>query len=535
VAVSQDNGTTWSDAKVSDFSWSGDGIVGFSGNYAGDYLGISARNGNVYPVWSDDHSGNMLAYVSAFTLISGPVPPVAQFVGSPTVGCAPLTVNFTDQSTGTPTSWSWDFGDGGTSTLQNTSYIYAAAGTYTVSLTVTNAAGNNTNTKTGYVTVSTGTGPVADFSGTPLIGDPPLTVAFTDLSTGTPASWSWNFGDGGTSTSQNPSHAYTASGSYQVTLTVTNTCGPNTMVKSAYITVNAPPVQCDDFADNDITNWVNSSGTWSASSGVMNGNSNTSNARRTSPFGTFSTFTITADMKMNSTRSQRNARIIFAYTSSSNYRYIEGSVNSGAWRIVNRVGGTNTVVATVSDAIATSTWYLGVKVACTNTGLVTLTANGKIASYNFGTAPSGQVGVGYNNASCNFDNFCAGGTPTGPVVVIAPGGKGNGDDQGEEVQGATGKVTVPNSFALDQNYPNPFNPTTEISFSIGEASHVSLEIYNVLGEKVTTLLNDYMAVGQHTVTWNSVNDNGQAVSSGIYYYRLSAGSFSATKKMLLIK
>ncbi len=164
--------------------------------------------------------------------------PVADFSGTPTTGSAPLTVNFTDLSTGSPTSWSWNFGDGGTSTLQNPSHIYSAAGQYTVSLTATNGAGPNTATKTNYITVSAAA-PVANFSGTPTTGSAPLTVNFTDLSTGAPTSWSWNFGDGGTSTLQNPSHIYSAAGQYTVSLTATNGAGPNTATKTNYITVSA--------------------------------------------------------------------------------------------------------------------------------------------------------------------------------------------------------------------------------------------------------------------------------------------------------
>ncbi len=164
--------------------------------------------------------------------------PVANFSGTPTTGSAPLTVNFTDLSTGSPTSWSWNFGDGGTSTLQNPSHIYSAAGQYTVSLTATNGTGPNTATKTNYITVSAAA-PVADFSGTPTTGSAPLTVNFTDLSTGAPTSWSWNFGDGGTSTLQNPNHIYSAAGQYTVSLTATNGAGPNTATKTNYITVSA--------------------------------------------------------------------------------------------------------------------------------------------------------------------------------------------------------------------------------------------------------------------------------------------------------
>ena len=86
---------------------------------------------------------------------SGPVAPTAEFVGDPTAGPAALTVNFTDLSTGNPTSWSWDFGDGvGTSTVQNPSYTYNNIGTYTVTLTATNAYGSDIETKVDYITVT---------------------------------------------------------------------------------------------------------------------------------------------------------------------------------------------------------------------------------------------------------------------------------------------------------------------------------------------------------------------------------------------
>ena len=183
-------------------------------------------------------------------LNTGVSPPVANFVGSPTSGNAPLTVNFTDQSTGSPTAWSWTFGDSGTSTAQNPSHQYTSTGTYTVSLTASNAGGSNTNTKTNYIVVTTGTPPpTANFTGSPLSGNAPLTVAFTDTSTGSPTAWSWTFGDSGTSTAQNPSHQYTAAGTYTVALTASNAGGSNTNTKTNYITV-AASVPVPDFDAN---------------------------------------------------------------------------------------------------------------------------------------------------------------------------------------------------------------------------------------------------------------------------------------------
>ena len=163
--------------------------------------------------------------------------PVAAFTGTPTVGAAPLSVSFTDQSSNTPTSWSWTFGDSSTSTAQNPSHTYSSNGTYTVALTATNAQGNNTCTKTGYIAV--GNPPVANFSGAPTSGTAPLAVTFTDSSTNSPTAWSWNFGDSNTSTVQSPSHTYSAAGTYTVVLTATNAYGSNTNTKSNYITASS--------------------------------------------------------------------------------------------------------------------------------------------------------------------------------------------------------------------------------------------------------------------------------------------------------
>lgn len=98
-----------------------------------------------------------------------------------------------------------------------------------------------------------------------------------------------------------------------------------------------------------------------------------------------------------------------------------------------------------------------------------------------------------------------------------------------------GESALPSDYALEQNYPNPFNPTTEISFALPQASRVTLEIYNVLGQQVTSLIDGDMPAGNHTVTWNGTNSGGGAVASGIYFYRLAADTFVKTKKMMMLK
>ncbi|GAB1468541.1 hypothetical protein MASR2M64_12730 [Candidatus Cloacimonadota bacterium] len=97
-------------------------------------------------------------------------------------------------------------------------------------------------------------------------------------------------------------------------------------------------------------------------------------------------------------------------------------------------------------------------------------------------------------------------------------------------------LTVPVvATALLGNYPNPFNPETTISFSMKETAFVSLEIYNVKGQLVKTMLNGVQGAGNHKVTWNGMDNNGRAVSSGVYYYKMNTGKYSSTKKMIMMK
>jgi hypothetical protein len=94
---------------------------------------------------------------------------------------------------------------------------------------------------------------------------------------------------------------------------------------------------------------------------------------------------------------------------------------------------------------------------------------------------------------------------------------------------------IPMQFELAQNYPNPFNPTTEITFALPKAGPVMLEVYDLTGRVVATLVNQDLPAGSHKVMWNAKNSNGQSLASGVYLYRILAGDFVATKKMVLLK
>ena len=94
---------------------------------------------------------------------------------------------------------------------------------------------------------------------------------------------------------------------------------------------------------------------------------------------------------------------------------------------------------------------------------------------------------------------------------------------------------VPDKFILHDNYPNPFNPTTSLNYDISQSGHISLVVYNLLGEPIRTLVSNYQDSGSYTVTWDSKNDQEARVPSGIYFFKLETGSFSQINKAVLLK
>jgi len=92
------------------------------------------------------------------------------------------------------------------------------------------------------------------------------------------------------------------------------------------------------------------------------------------------------------------------------------------------------------------------------------------------------------------------------------------------------KGEVPNGYYLQQNYPNPFNPTTTISFSLPSKSFASLKVFDLIGKEVATIVTEELSAGSYSRQWNASN-----ISSGIYFYRLQAGVYTETKKLILVK
>ncbi len=244
----------------------GGGSPIFSGiavNDQGDAVVGGWCGGTQYPVVGSAYQTTNRAsnsYTGILSILTdAPAAPTTAFSVNVTNGTAPLSVAFTDASTGDAiTARAWDFQDDGTvdSTETNPTFTYAATGNYTVNLTVTNAGGSDSETKTGYITVAEPpvNPPVVNFAGEPRVGSAPLRVNFTDQSTGNPTEWAWDFQNDGTidSTEQNPNYTYTTPGIYQVNLTAKNAGGSAFRLKGNYINVTGldPNLPGTDFTSD---------------------------------------------------------------------------------------------------------------------------------------------------------------------------------------------------------------------------------------------------------------------------------------------
>src|SRR3989339_205249 len=224
---SSNNPTSW--------LWSfGDGSNSTSQNPSHTYnatgtfnVSLTVSNG----AGSDNETWNNCVTVNS----SGGVP-VVNFTAGPLSGDAPLTVQFMDLSTGNPTSWEWNFTDGGSSTEQNPTHVYQYPGVYGVYLSISNAYGADAMWRFDYIQVN-GEALEANFTADVVSGQVPLTVQFTDQSSGNPILWSWNFGDSVHSTEQNPSHTYNTPGIYNVSLWVEDVVLGDELIRPQYITV----------------------------------------------------------------------------------------------------------------------------------------------------------------------------------------------------------------------------------------------------------------------------------------------------------
>ncbi|HEX7401422.1 MAG TPA: SBBP repeat-containing protein [candidate division Zixibacteria bacterium] len=147
-------------------------------------------------------------------------------------------------------------------------------------------------------------------------------------------------------------------------------------------------------------------------------------------------------------------------------------------------------------------------------------ASGDEAAVSIAVDDSGNVYVtGWSQNSEGYEDYCT------IKYVQTP----------SEVKDETGDREKPSEFNLSQNYPNPFNPTTKIEFTLAKSGFVTLQIYDVLGRKVRTLVSQELSSAYKSVIWDGKNEDGKEVASGVYFYQLRVGDFSQPRKMILLK
>ncbi|MDE0959040.1 MAG: PKD domain-containing protein, partial [Planctomycetota bacterium] len=240
VAVSFSNSST---GDITGYSWDfGDGSGSTAQNPSHTYTSAGTYS---VTLTATGPGGSDTATCTSCIVVTDPPPspPIAGFTADSSGGEAPVTVSFSNSSTGDITGYSWDFGDGGGSTAANPSHTYNTAGTYSVTLTVGGPGGTDTSTCSSCIVVTDPPPPppIAGFTPDSSGGEAPVTVSFSNSSTGDINGYSWDFGDGGSSTAQNPSHTYTTAGTYSVTMTATGPGGSNTASCGSCIVVTDPP------------------------------------------------------------------------------------------------------------------------------------------------------------------------------------------------------------------------------------------------------------------------------------------------------
>ena len=214
-----------------------------------------------------------------------------------------------------------------------------------------------------------------------------------------------------------------------------------------------------------------------------------------------------------------NGDIVYQYTD------IVGPVNSTTVGIENESGSVGLPIAHNQDYVATG---LAIKIKHPVFWLVVSPTTGTVLP-----GESTDLDVTFDATGMEIGRYC------GMIIV------NTNDPENTQVSIpctlAVGQVgiddypAIPSSFSLSQNFPNPFNPKTDISFGLPNTDNVTLKVYDIMGRCVKTLVDERLEAGAHTVIWDGTTDDGSAVTSGVYFYKLSQGDNVITKKMMMLK
>jgi PKD repeat protein len=410
----------------------------------------------------------------------------ASFKSDETLGGLPLTVNFEDFSTPTDsttiTSWAWDFDNDGNidSQDENPSWTYTTEGAYTVSLTVSDGVNQYTRTLENYIHAIGTSSDILVVNGIEYVTYPTEMENFYSSSAcfGDHQVDVWDlFGNQGFDYMSNPNIQK---------VDLFNHTIPNSVLQKYQKVIWIGNDYGGDIAFYDpeqVLEYVQMGGNFLLASryGSHFFNTNLKNYCGITSF--------TGDLQINS---------LIAL----NHNLVDVP-SSGSNTLVHFVNLDSTSEADpIFDDDTTTSYIAGFKINKDSNGVFIYIAG---RPYRFDNAAS------YTNYNYIIDNWM-----TSSIIT------GNRNDNNNQ-------QTV-ETFQLSQNYPNPFNPSTRISYSIPKTGYVSLKVYDILGREVATLVNGYQQANQY-----SVNFDASKLASGIYLYKLKAGDFVQTKKMILMK
>ena len=466
-------------------------------------LGNEVSDNILYCTWLDAVGGDPV----------GPCqPPIADFTTDPDtpearIGITELCVQFKNLSK-YATHYLWNFGDGTTSTEKNPEHCYynPPIKHYTVTLTAYAFGNEDTMVKENYITVVKEA--EVSFSAYPIVGPPELEVQFTNNCGGNIQHFLWVYGDGDDDKFQHstmehekihPIHLYTAEGDYTVSLEGWGIGGADTMIVPGMIYVD------EDYAPLELV-------------------------EGSEPVAANTDWDKAIDHNIVTTKSYVSAN------------------NGDAWAIFNFADSESKMVHKVR-MIANDAYGSIMKVNLTKDFEIWVSNNGVDFSLGF----NGTLVTKRDWEIFEFDAILA-----KYIKLVLVNARGENSPQvtlGEfQVFGATAKTAsekriqneaiagaeVPTDYGLLQNYPNPFNPETTICFQLPEAADVVLNIYNINGQLINTLVNAHKNAGNFNLVWNGRDSAGKVVAGGMYIYSIHATndkskSYRFTKKMMFMK
>lgn len=389
--------------------------------------------------------------------------------------------------------------------------------------------------------------PSANFTGSPVSGAKPLTVNFSNQSSGLILNYLWNFGDGYTSTQKNPVHTFTVDGAYSVRLTVIGPGGTHEDLKTDYVRVGVPvlalgqsslnigSVRVGQYRDTTVTIANTGSDTLKITSiSSSNAAFRVRPTNKNVPPG--QSFADTIRFEPSSAGSVNAVILLYSNGPSSpdsirvsgfglsyGLRLSTAKVDLGLVLVGKYKDTTFTIVNTGNDTLRITNISTTVQGITARPTTLSVLPNGSAAdTIRFTPASVGPV----SGALIVTSN-----APTSPdsIKITASGVTATTD--------VTKEVEIPRVYSLSQNYPNPFNPSTTIRYELPKAADVSLKIFNTLGQLVATLVDERREAGYYQVQWNA------DVPTGVYFYRLvanaipsgQAGEFIETKKLMLLR